>query len=360
MEFDESDKNSTSLSFWKEVDSIPINLREKVKKLQFKLFKEIANPPKSRFIRLNDQNTSKNPPASTKDFEIKNLSDIMQRLPEYKQEKLKIAEIKEKLSTRQELKNSILSIQQNFQKESIDLTMKRDQMYEIFSEKKKIFDGMSENFSVQSNLCRTTNIIKTDFESQIIHHDLLKECRDLKDQIMIETLKLNVIQKVHLECQEEAEIAVKKAEHAGDFLNELKNSHDQTKKKMEQKILNKENKIKEEILLIKADYEKYKLKIEQELIIRNLVEERQKSFIGNLMDELKNMKLVLQNPTLRMRTYERLKESVTPNNLSTTFPIINTTNLLGGKFNSKLCSGYLSTRSNKSTRRTKSSAKPLM
>jgi hypothetical protein len=129
---------------------------------------------------------------------------------------------------------------------------------------------------------------------------------------------------------------------------------------MEQKILNKENKIKEEILLIKADYEKYKLKIEQELIIRNLVEERQKSFIGNLMDELKNMKLVLQNPTLRMRTYERLKESVTPNNLSTTFPIINTTNLLGGKFNSKLCSGYLSTRSNKSTRRTKSSAKPLM
>lgn len=345
--------------FWTTLDSIPLTLTEKLKKLKQKSYQDSTNNLKNRLIHIKDSLSHEKNSSKSKDFEIHKLSSIIQRLPEYKDEKLKIIEIKEKISTRQELKHSIIQIQQSFQKESIDLNTQRDQMYEIFSEKRKLLNQMVENLKNQNNLIRTSNLTQSDFAFNEIDFNLEQICNDLRDEIKSYSHMVSSVTIIHDECKKEAEIAIQKVENTDDELKKLKDSHETEMKRLEENIGKKENLVNMETEAIRAEFERYKMKIEQELLVRNLVEERQKSFIEHLMEELRNMKLVLQHPTLRMKTYERIRETMTPTGFASTLPKINTHLLQVPRsgFTSKMQSGYLSTRSNKSTRRTKSSFK---
>ena len=345
--------------FWSTLDTIPLSLTEKLKQLQQKSHQDSTKILKNRLIHIKDSQTLERKPSKEKNYEKQNLSSIIQRLPEYKAEKLKIIEIKEKISTRQDLKHSIIQIQQSFHKESTDLNTQRDQMYEIFSEKRKYLSQMIEDLNNQNNLIRTSNLTQVDFPCKETDSDLEQICNDLKGEIKSYAHMVSSVTIVHDECKKEAEIAVRKAENTDEELMKLKELHENEIRKLEENIEIKENLVKTETQAIRAEFERYKMKIDQELLVRSLVEERQKSFIEHLLEELRNMKLVLQHPTLRMKTYERIRETMTPTGFVTTLPKINThlLQIPHSGFTSKMQSGYLSTRSNKSTRRTKSSFK---
>jgi hypothetical protein len=79
---------------------------------------------------------------------------------------------------------------------------------------------------------------------------------------------------------------------------------------LRQAIGSQEEEVLQEKKKIQEEFESFKNKISQELEIRNLLDLRQKMFINSLQNEIKDAKIILQNPRMRLRVHEKLKEAV--------------------------------------------------
>ena len=344
-------------SFWNTLEAIPLNLTQKLKKGKINSYlKKNQNLKRhlTKFISPTPQ-----PTTSSSSYSNYKFSETLKRLSEYKDEKIKIVNIVEVNQTKNEMKGSIINLQKQFLEESDSLTKQRDAMYDKLNLSSKAASNITESLLTQNNVCRVFNIVVSDPEFLNDPEDLFSEVKALKEDFQRLNEKSRAMRIVHNEYEEEALCALKKVESADQELERIKNSHEALMVQLERKILNKEKKIKQEISLIKASFDTYKLKISQEMVIRSLLEKRQQEFINELMSELGNMKMVLQHPTLRMKTYERLKESHGPTEVLKNLPKLATQNLPAEntRLNSKQFPGYFSARSNNSTLRTKSSLK---
>lgn len=58
-------------------------------------------------------------------------------------------------------------------------------------------------------------------------------------------------------------------------------------------------------------FEDFKIKSQKEIEIREMLNKRQDQHIEKLQDEIKNAKIVLQTPTLRLKVFDRLKDYMT-------------------------------------------------
>lgn len=344
-------------SFWNTLETIPLNLTQKLKKGKINSYVKKNQNLRRRLTRF--ISPIPQPTSSLSNYSTSQFSETIKRLSEYKDEKIKIVRIVEVNQTKNEMKGSIINLQKQFLEQSASLTKQRDAMYDEFSLSSKVASNITESLIIQNNVCRVFNIVMSELEYLCDPEDLFTEVKVLKEDYQRLNEKSKAIKIVHNEYEEEALNALKKVEFADEELERIKNSHETHKAQMESKIWNKEKKIREEISQVKASFDAYKLKISQEMVIRSMLEKRQEEFINELMKELKNMKMVLQHPTLRMKTYERLKESNSPTGVLNVLPKLATQNLPAEntRFNSKQYFGYFSTRSNNSTQRTKSSLK---
>lgn len=344
-------------SFWSALETIPLNLTQKLKKRKINSYTksdQMRRRHLTKFISPTPEPFHLTPNYSTEKF-----SETLQRLSEYKHEKLKIVNIVTANQTKNEMKESIISMQKQFIQHSLTLVKQRDSMYDEFSILSKSLMSVTESLLTQNNLCRVFNIVKDDLEYIDDPPDIFAELKTLKEDLKNLNEKSKAMQVVHNEYEEEALKAKQKVEFADEELEKIKNNHEGLKMELERKFWVKEKNVRDEILQLGASFDAYKLKINQELLVRTMVEKRQQDFINELMMELKNMKMVLQHPTLRMKTYERLKECKSPADISTTLPKLSIQNSPAESFrlNSKLYVGYFSSRSNNSTQRTKSSLK---
>lgn len=344
-------------SFWNTLETIPLKLSQKLKKKKINSYVKSDHMRKHHLTKF--ISPTPDPTHLSPNFSAEKFADTLQRLSEYKHEKLKIVNIVTANQTKNEMKESIVSMQKQFIQESSNIIKQRDSMYDQFSLSSKILMNTTESLLNQNNLCRVCNIIRDDLEYINDPSDILTEIKSLKEDLRILNEKSSAMQIVHKEYEEEALNAKRKVEFADEELEKIKNNQEAIKFELEKKYLTREKNIRDEISQVKASLDAYKLKIDQELLVRTMVEKRQHDFINELMTELKNMKMVLQHPTLRMKTYERLKESKSPTDLFTFLPKLTTQNLPAESFklNSKLYLGYFSSRSNNSTQRTKSSLK---
>lgn len=334
--------------FWEKFEKKPILLSQKKKKTE----KKNDEPHKTT-------RTLKNPhaPAALQDFQIdwnrEKLEKVASHIKDATTEELRTIGIIVKNQTKKEQLQTLLNIRQEFQMEVIELKKDQKKMQEENSLKTRLMITLQKYLEDQGEI----EVIEPFYMEDNGKSEELNELRELVEK---DFLKYEMAKILNSEFKAEAKSASRKVSQVDCEVNKIKTAHAAVKSALEKRFFQKEQAILDETLAIQDEFEMYKAKILQELEARTVVQQRQQEFIHNLIEELKNAKIILQNPTLRLKTYEKVKSLATPNNKSYLFPKI-ITSQTNTKFNSRLLTSpfeALSNRSVKFNKRAKSSLKP--
>ena len=285
-------------------------------------------------------------------YENSRLKQNLVNVEESRSEAVKKLEIVERNSTRKELFQILMAIQKQFYEENQTMKIEFEGMNQQIYEKNQIIDSRVKVFREQQKLVKTLNLLEIPSSPALLHSKLTESIDTLQKEIKSERTQLDSIKVLNSEYKAESEQASSKVTSADKELEKLKTIHKKQVDRLEAKYFKRENEIISEANQIRQEFEAYKFKISQELKIRSLLEERQSDFIEGLLSELKNTKVILQHPTLRLKTYEKLRQSLRSTEPET-FPYLATPAPTSHRKRSILAS-----RSSKISRRTKSSFKP--
>jgi hypothetical protein len=116
--------------------------------------------------------------------------------------------------------------------------------------------------------------------------------------------------------QTDAVLAKAKAKDIEKEMGNLKSLHKEEIDKLQTQISEIKAKSKQEMDDILKQYslsrfEDFKIKAQKEIEIREMLNNRQDQHIEKLQEEIKNAKIVLQTPTLRLKVFDRLKDYMT-------------------------------------------------
>lgn len=245
----------------------------------------------------------------TKDYEIERLEDTIKRVQESKHEILNKTEIQVKNETKKELFSLIRTIHHHFHDETQKMLQENNTKNHRLLSTTKTLDKSLSLLSQQNSVIRTFNL--SDLPLSKLHENCTFDSIDeLRATIAALSADFEAIKVVNSEYKKESEEASNKVKKADVLLDKVKQLHLQAVNRMRDRIGKRESEVLMDIQGIQAEFDSFKVKIQQELEIRKLLQERQHEFIRTLLDELKNMKIVLQNPTLRIKTYQKLKQSL--------------------------------------------------
>jgi hypothetical protein len=201
-------------------------------------------------------------------------------------------------------------IQQQFYEENIEMKQEFEGMNQKIFEKNQIIDSSLKIFNDQKAVIKRFNLPDSIPPQAFDDGQKQETIEELKNLISIERSKLDAIKVVNAEYKKESDSASQKAKMADKELEKLIVLQKKRVEKIERIFGRREDEINKETDLIRGDFLAYKNKIEQEMQIRTLLEERQNEFICSLISELKNTKIILQHPTLRLKTYDKLRQSM--------------------------------------------------
>ena len=356
--------------FWEKLEQKPILLAGKIK----------AKEQESRNMNpnaLHRKLTTNFLPAealknSQVEWNIEKLENSMARIKDSSEEQIRSVSIIVKNQTRKELLQTVINIQKDFQEEVFAMKKDQERMQEEQSTKTRLMISLLDFATSQFEVENRFGLIEPEpVIASKAKEDTLNELKELieKDNTRFEAIRI-----LNNEFREEANTANSKVMQIDAEINKINNAHKAVVHALENTIGAREKVILKETQSLQDEFDEYKLKISQEIQVRNLLHQRQGQFIENLVAELKNAKVILQNPTLRLKTYEKLREYATPSGkdlLFSKYAIPTSDKYLFPKIGQSqkstkfgdsrlLTSPFepLSSRSNKSTRRAKSSFKP--
>jgi hypothetical protein len=360
MDEDEGDLKETE-NFWEKFETISIDLSKKLRKPEFRHTQ--IKPILKKKIKDPDSNKIKPTylDVLNAEYRIERSSQLQQRLRESNIEATKSITIQVKNQTRKELLTTVIEIESQFQQEVYTMKTDQERMREELSSKTRAMNTFSSHLIVQSSTEDVFHSTEPAYWSNQSEMDENAKLEDLKKQFSVLSAQLDAIKALNSEYRDEAMAASNKLRNAEQDMQKLKQSHHLAVKNLERQIGSRENVVLDDARAISAAFEEYKSKIAKELQIRSLLEERQKEFIESLKLELKNAKTILQNPTLRMKTYEKLKQGKIKVNSDYVFPKIVTTTMSTKEGDARTLNSPVEQFTSfgvKSTRRAKSSFKP--
>lgn len=298
-------ESNDEAEFWEKIDENPILLQKKIAQSNTK----IKNYKKKRLKLHLDYPPSLYLEKASSDWHTeKNLSDL-QRVKYSHMEEVRAVEILVRNKTRKELLNTIVNIQRQFQQDMYLMRKDQERMQEDYSYKIRVVNNLIEYIILQADIGQEEI---DDIEFVDLENSRKENILELKQMIQKYNQIFEITKTLNASHKEEASNAATKIKTIDVELNKIKNNQKIAIKTLESTIGARENAVLEEFQKISDEFENYKLKIAQEIQIRALLEQRQHQFIRSLQDELKNAKIILQNPTLRLKTYEKLKDSYFP------------------------------------------------
>jgi len=261
----------------------------------------------------------------TNEYKTEKLHEVVRRVQESNFERINKLKIQVKNETKKELYEILLKIQQQYYEENTIMQQETEtKTYRMLAKAKELEDFLY-NLNQQNIIVRTFNLQDFEFEDKTGSDQVFSEIRDLKSSIEALTTSFNAIKVVNFEYKKDAEKANEAVKHSSIVIERMNNVHLLAVNKLQDRLGKKESEVLEEMSDIKVEYQSFRNKIEQELEIREVLRERQHEFIITLLDELKNMKIVLQNPTLRNKTYKKLKQTSSFTKTSQKLPGIGST-----------------------------------
>ena len=210
--------------------------------------------------------------------------------------------------TKKELRAAVLEIQAQFQLEVFTIKQDHDRMKEEISSKNREIYGYGQ-YNIDQNSLILNHKMKNPEYIKVKKDKSDKEINSLKDLINVYKLQLDAIKEITAEYNKEAHQALQKVKEVDNEIQKINAAHQLSMQMLRLAIGSQEEEILQEKQNIMNEYESFKTKINQEIEIRELLDSRQQKFIQSLQTEIKDAKIILQNPRMRVRVHEKLKES---------------------------------------------------
>lgn len=241
-------------------------------------------------------------------WEKSRIEDTIQRIKEANQEYLKNIKITVRNQTKKELRAAVLEIQSQFQMEVITIKRDHDKMKEEISNKnREIFaygqHCIDQHFMIQNHQMKNPEYLK------VKKNKIDKEINNIKDMIGVFKIQLDAAKEITAEYSKEAQLAMMKVKEVDNEIQKINNAHQTSIHLLKQAIGSQEEELLVERNKIQDEFESFKNKISQEIEIRKLLDRRQQEFIVKLQNEIKDAKIILQNPRMRVRVHEKIKET---------------------------------------------------
>ena len=210
--------------------------------------------------------------------------------------------------TKKELRAAVLEIQAQFQLEVFTIKQDHDKMKEEISSKNREIYGYGQ-YNIDQNSLILNHQMKNPEYIKIKKDKSDREINNLKDMINVYKLQLDAIKEITAEYNREAQQALQKVKEVDNEIQKINMAHEVSMQMLRQAIGSQEEEILEEKQKIQDEFDSFRNKISQEIEIRTLLDERQQMFIQSLQNEIKDAKIILQNPRMRVRVHEKLREN---------------------------------------------------
>jgi hypothetical protein len=304
-ETEESDSD-----FWSELERNPELLKQSEYTKKFKKQTIIKTPSekKKTLVQAFDSPESRALVKTQEDWEKEKIERTIERIKFANQEYLRNIKITVRNKTKKELRAAVLEIQAQFQLEVFTIKQDHDKMKEEISSKNREIYGYGQ-YNIDQNSLILNHQMKNPEYVKVKKDKSDREINELKELNNVFKLQLDAIKEITAEYNREATQALQKVKEVDNEIQKINAAHQLSMQMLRMAIGSQEEEILQEKQRIQDEFESFRTKISQEIEIRNLLDLRQQEFIQSLQTEIKDAKIILQNPRMRVRVHEKLKEN---------------------------------------------------
>lgn len=241
-------------------------------------------------------------------WEREKIENTIERIKQANYEYLKNIKITVRNQTKKELRAAVLDIQSQFQLEVITIKQDHDKMKEEISNKNREIYGYGQ-YNIDQNSLIFNHQMKEPGYIKVKSNKIDKEIAKVKDLIGVFKLQLDAVKEITAEYNKEAQAALMKVKEVDNEIQKINSAHQMSIQVLKQTIGSQEEEVLLEKQKIQEEFDSFQDKISHEIEIRKLLDKRQDEFIFKLKNEIKDAKIILQNPRMRIRVHEKLKEA---------------------------------------------------
>lgn len=300
-----SELQSSDNEFWNDLEIIPqLSYISKNPSVDFQRRKTlISGPPSS--------------PGLSSPIKLEKLEKQIDHIRLAKEQEIEALKIIVRNNTRKELQASVEDIIEKCQEETKNMKEGYDGLKVIITNKEKTIQQLGEYLADQAMIITEIRIDKsTDKELTIgssVKSTDKSEVNELKKENKLLKVQLEALREVCGSCQKDTEEYKKRMIVLKEANDAMQRSHEDDIDKIRQEALVVQDGLHDEIDKLKYEMTIYKEEVNKEFVTRDLITIRQRSFIASLQEELRNAKIVLQNPRMRNKMHEKLKDYMEEN-----------------------------------------------
>lgn len=296
--------------FWGELEKSPVLLSatDYSSKFKKKPTRVTSLERRKTLIQVKESADIKAFASSQDTWEREKIEKTIDRIKLANQEYLRNIKITVRNQTKKELRAAVLEIQAQFQLEVFTIKQDHDKMKEEISSKNREIYGYGQ-YNIDQNSLILNHQMKNPEFVKVKRDKSDKETVDLKSMINVYKLQLDAIKEITAEYNREANQALQKVKEVDNEIQKINTAHQISMQMLRQAIGSQEEEILQEKQKIQDEFDNFRTKISQEIEIRTLLDLRQQQFIQSLQNEIKDAKIILQNPRMRVRVHEKLREN---------------------------------------------------
>ncbi|CAG9322761.1 unnamed protein product [Blepharisma stoltei] len=313
LDTNRSESNDSDLEFWTELDKKPPLQNKIFANFAYQLFSQKSQQlkdlkQKSSIPDLNPEINIKNTTEIGSNWSIEILKEKLTRIRQAKDEELAANSIVIRNRTKNHYKDMFKELETKYTQDIGGLINEYEELKMLAFYKDKTIAQLTSMlidleifFSTQRLDLKSLGTDPNKSPKENPGLQFSQEIINLSNQI--ENMK-----EVCLIYQEDTNKAKEKAKKAKEKKEKLKKFYEKEIENLKNNFEMKEKEWEEVKQRMEIEFEKYKKNAEKELEVRELIDNRAKEHIKSLQEELKNAKVVMQNPRLRMKIREKLSE----------------------------------------------------
>lgn len=240
-------------------------------------------------------------------WELSKIHSKLERVQQANIESISNLKIKVHNKTKKELKNAVMDLQNQFQLDVLTIKSDCEKMKEEISEKTRKIIQLGGFCIEQIGINYNNKLEEKNYEEKK-KNSMKKNMKKIEEDIKIFKLQLDSIKEVNAEYGKEVQLALQKVNDVDNEIKKIKMANEANMQMLRQEFDNKNDEIMKEREKLQVEFNNFYFKVTQEIEIRTVIQQRQEEFIEQIKQEIKDSKIILQNPRMRIRVHQKLKE----------------------------------------------------
>lgn len=240
-------------------------------------------------------------------WELNKIQSKLERAKQASIESISNLKIKVQNKTKKELKNTVIDLQNHFQLDVLTIKSDCEKMKEEIADKTRKIIQLGGYCIEQIGISYNQKLEERVYEEKQ-KNSIKKNMKKIEEDIKIYKLQLDSIKEVNAEYGKEVQLALQKVTEVDNEIKKIKMANEATMQVLRQDFDTKNEELMKEREKLQLDFNNFYYKITQEIEIRTVIQQRQEALIEQLKQEIKDSKVILQNPRMRIRVHQKLKE----------------------------------------------------